>query len=884
MAITVPVYNQRVDLGSAPGNPNVNIRYPSSGIGEALQTSELDHAAQQFRAAELKTAESESLLAATKTHMELEEAFRRDQETAGPGAAQFTPTFMGNVDRATEATAPTLSSEASRKRYRERMAGVALSYEERSLQFEAGERQANRYRSISEAGDNAGNTVYTVDGQNRDLTYKSLQTELFGTLDDPNLGLLPHQRDQLRDEIKNKMAFAGVQADIRDRPDKVQDWLVKGVKSRDGKIDAGTGSDYFSRLRQAESSGPYDQATTSTAFGPYQFTVGAWKDTMKAHPELGMTEADRMKPENQEVMARARTADQAAILKKAGFEPTNTNLYMTWFLGPSGGPRFLNALQANPATPAADTVEPAAVAANPGVFKPGRTVGDVYAIFKKKMEGPGGGPVTAENINQGPVVHATASDAPSYYNDVQITKRDAYYSQAEQELNKRRTLGEAAFKQSVENSISEFASTGVSTKPLTEQEFVAAMGAQRGTVAYGEYQANSQAAGAAFKVQRMPLHEGMQYIETLKPETGDPFYAEKFKGYSAAKEIAQKVQQQAISDFGQHVTNIDPEAKQTLLDAVSNPDPQAARAAADKYASILDTQGIRLGVPASRRSFLPKAYSEEVAAQLNQKFAGDANAEAVVASLNSFKDRWGKNWPQVYSELKSNMSGPVQVITSGIMPKAANILATVHDKSFEDLTKTGSKPDKQTLTDRLQAAFKPFIDSTKWQPSSVPGVMTFYEQARKLAGVYMIQGTSPSSAADAAYNDVLGFKYRMIDTSSANVRVPKPWDDPQMEQALDYSRVKIVEGGIFAPRPEDAKLDPENAQSRVNSYVQRNGSWVTLPDDSGVGFMVAGQLWRDKSGNAVTRGWQQLKDDYKANSKGQRDRAEARGVWGWSAD
>ncbi len=67
------------------------------------------------------------------------------------------------------------------------------------------------------------------------------------------------------------------------------------------------------------------------------------------------------------------TADNAATLTKAGFEPTPGNIYLAHFLG-SGGAKSV--LGADPETPVSAILEPAAIRANASVLR-GKTAADV---------------------------------------------------------------------------------------------------------------------------------------------------------------------------------------------------------------------------------------------------------------------------------------------------------------------------------------------------------------------------------------------------------------------------------------------------------------------------------------------------------------------------
>ena len=836
MAIQIQGYRERRELGQGIGTPGVRPGVAETGVGQAIERAAASVEG-SYEKVVRENAETESLAAAAKTRMELEEAYRDAQTQAEAGAPNFTPTFLNTFDKAVTSGAEGLSNDVARKRYHERMNAYKIQAQERALNWEVGERITKRSRDFATSADANANSVYTVDGVSRDLTYQALTEDMNSSLD--AIGLPPSVREQLREEAKTKLSYAAIQGDLRDRPEKVQDWLIKG-----------NGSSYYLQLRSTESGGRNIGSRTSSAFGPYQFLEGTWDGLISRHPELGLTKADRFRPEAQEVAIRAFTADNANALKKAGIAQTNTNLYMQHLLGEQGGVDFIRAFEKNPNAEAKQFVSAAAVAANPGIFKPGRPVGEVMALFGRKF----GAQISWDKT----------SNSPSYYSDIPFKQRDTLYSAAETEMNKRRVKTEAAFKQREQNSIAEYAANGSSTDALTESDFINALGPQRGSIDYGEYAANATAAAAAYKLQRMPLNEHNSYIESLKPKPGDPFYAEKQVGYEKVKAIGAEVRRAITEDFGQYVVSRNEVARSLLATAFDGQKTQnEGAAAADQYAQIIEAEAHRMGIAGSNRVLLPKAYSNSIGATLNQELTSDADAKAKVAALNAYADRWGKHWPSIYRDLKDNMSAPVQVITSRIKDKAAVILASVHDKSFQELARIAlPRGDAITIEDDMHDAFEPLRTSTMWQSTALPGVGVFEEQAKKLAAVYVAQGVSIGDAAEQAFEDIIGFKYRFVDSGPVNIRIPKEADTRFMEYYLKQERAAVLNSSRIQASPDELKIDPD-ASNKLRHRLLRNSLWVTLPDNSGVGLMYQGKLRADSKGHPIFMTW----DEVKANSQ-----------------
>ena len=72
----------------------------------------------------------------------------------------------------------------------------------------------------------------------------------------------------------------------------------------------------------------------SDAFGPWQFTSRTWNNLVAQHPELGLTAADRERPEAQAVMTAVAVADITNRMESAlGRRIDGSDIYLAWFVG-----------------------------------------------------------------------------------------------------------------------------------------------------------------------------------------------------------------------------------------------------------------------------------------------------------------------------------------------------------------------------------------------------------------------------------------------------------------------------------------------------------------------------------------------------------------------
>lgn len=158
------------------------------------------------------------------------------------------------------------------------------------------------------------------------------------------------------------------------------------------------------------------QAKTSSARGLFQFIESTWLETLRDHgakhglaaqAQQIVTGSDGRARVNDPEMRRdilslrddpriaaimaaeyARS-NQQTLSRELGVDLKKADLYLGHFLGPNGAGKFLAALKNNPAQSAAALL-PEAAEANRGVFYTGdgqpRSVGDIHAMFERKLE------------------------------------------------------------------------------------------------------------------------------------------------------------------------------------------------------------------------------------------------------------------------------------------------------------------------------------------------------------------------------------------------------------------------------------------------------------------------------------------------------------------
>ena len=186
-------------------------------------------------------------------------------------------------------------------------------------------------------------------------------------------------------------------------------------------IRTGVDFSYLMKLAAAESNfKPKSKSATSSATGIYQFTHNTWLNTLKTHGAkyglVGDYAANiehyetvygyqrpivhneamyqhllelRKNPRISAIMAAEMIRDSEQILTHSfDRKPTQTDLYLTHFLGTDEAITFLRSLEQSPEAHAVELF-PEAASSNRDIFHPRssdpRTVDEVYAFFGKKF-------------------------------------------------------------------------------------------------------------------------------------------------------------------------------------------------------------------------------------------------------------------------------------------------------------------------------------------------------------------------------------------------------------------------------------------------------------------------------------------------------------------
>lgn len=377
-------------------------------------------------------------------------------------------------------------------------------------------------------------------------------------------------------------------------------------------------------------------------------------------------------------------------------------------------------------------------------------------------------------------------------------------------------------------------------------EFVAAMGGDKGNEAYNQF-AKMQGVGTAIReLASASPEERAQILDRYQPAPGG-VAGEGFRQdahiYGTLLNSASRLLKQQQQDPAAYVSQYSPAVQQAYQVAAQANTPEAWNA----YAQASVAEQRRLGVEK------PKLLSDDAAAQIASQFSDTTDGgDNATKRIQSLQQQWGKNWPTVFSQLQDKLPGAALVIGTGVDAQTSNLLARVAPLKTSELKESLPAADAKDAKEALQEQMAPFRTTLYSQVGGERTFGTIYEQAERLAYTYMGQGVKSKDAVERAVSSLVTDKYEIKDT----YRVPKGVDAGAVEHGANLAKSSINLDDVNFAIPKG--LDANFAKERVKGALEREGYWVTTPDETGLALYFGGEAVLDKSGKPITRSFNQL--------------------------
>lgn len=317
----------------------------------------------------------------------------------------------------------------------------------------------------------------------------------------------------------------------------------------------------------------------------------------------------------------------------------------------------------------------------------------------------------------------------------------------------------------------------------------------------------------------------VESVEKLKPQGGEPDFAQKLEAYNAARKKMDEVQGQRATDPGAFVRGAFPKVQTAWQTYEKTQDPATLRSAID--ASLAAQASV--GIPMVARKALPKAFAESIAGQINGESPDKAHE-----AIQSWQRTFGPKWPQALREIGAKLS-PAYAIAATIDSKTDAAILIQNSRMPLDALKKAAGEDAKTIREdvvaspELEELGRSFGLAGARLKSQIMDAVEILALGRKAT----LGDSDPvGSAVKAIITDKYAFGYFnskpfAIDGAKYRARAG------EIETGASNAMERLLASGIDVPGAVD-----DAQRKSVLSAIKRNGYWVT--SEGGGGLTLVG--------------------------------------------
>lgn len=382
-------------------------------------------------------------------------------------------------------------------------------------------------------------------------------------------------------------------------------------------------------------------------------------------------------------------------------------------------------------------------------------------------------------------------------------------------------------------------------KPPSHQEFIGAYGAEEGNARYEQFLKVQKVGSAIRDLATADPEERIRLIDQFNPAAegiaGDGF-REDARLFGTAVQAVTALTKELQDDPAGYAAKYSPIIRGAMA-ALESGDPDAAQS----YAAATLAEQERLG--ALEPKLLTASQADAIVRQFENIGDGGSNAAALIEQL---QQQWGRHWPTVYKQLQPKLPGAALVIGSGVNEATAATLARIAPLKDEDLKRGLDPTEISDARELLREQLAPFRQTLAQQVGGDRTYATIDREAERLTLAYLAQGKSHKDAVAETVRALVEDKY----TIKGSWRAPVQYDARMIERGAELALRSIDANQLRFEVP--AGIDPEFAASRVKSAIDKDGYWVTLPDESGLALYYGGAAVLSREGEPITRQWEDL--------------------------
>lgn len=331
----------------------------------------------------------------------------------------------------------------------------------------------------------------------------------------------------------------------------------------------------------------------------------------------------------------------------------------------------------------------------------------------------------------------------------------------------------------------------------------------------------------------LPPGDMVSRIEKLRPQGGDPDFADKEAAYSTALQRYTQVMNARRQDPGLAVRQAFPDVAQAWQQYEGAQGPDQSKALQNALSMSQKAQ-TALGIPITQQRLMPDEMARSIAGQIR-----GAAPEKAAQTLNGVAQQFGSYWPKAFRQM------------SRLLDPASKVAATIDDSATAALLiETSRQPQAELektlgLTGTAKTAMLTQIQNDEnWKDLAYSlgqrqgGSQTandIFQAVQTLAlGRMRAFQEDQTTATDKAIKAIIGDKYDFAYSSNGQAfRVPKGHDFARIQGAARDVLDTLAPDGIDVPGLLHGQTRADGLDKYM-SAVHRNGYFVTNDDETGV--------------------------------------------------
>ncbi|MCI6941036.1 hypothetical protein [Desulfovibrio piger] len=377
----------------------------------------------------------------------------------------------------------------------------------------------------------------------------------------------------------------------------------------------------------------------------------------------------------------------------------------------------------------------------------------------------------------------------------------------------------------------------------TRAEVMAAYG-EKGEAVWREVEAGRQYGADMQAIGTMTSEQQRQLLEERKPVPGEG-YADAMKRYALLEEAVQKDNELRQEDPGAYLVLRDAGVK-FALDAFSKAStPENAQAYARAVRAGMEARGMEFdaGTP-----LLPKSQAEALAGSI-------VRSEDPAGQLSGLQQTFGKDWPAVERQIVQGNKLPsaMRVMAGGMETEDGRLLMdSYRNKDFTKQSEASLNVKEADVRVTVRGKLEDMLATVRAQ-GDLSMDAALVDSATRLTLTYMQRGDDMDDAVSKAVQAVGGDRYSYRDS----YRIPVTLDADKVAYGARRALRDVALGDTLTT-PRAVSLPQGYVDESFAATVRREGTWVTMPDESGLQLFVLGRPVMDKDGKPIVKTWDEL--------------------------